>query len=155
MLPLQSDSPKAEKLGSCATNLFMEVVEQKRCIHNTLFSLLLRVSRRHVARQSSHISDTLVFFKCLSAMCTRWFPKGTDQQVSYEFQPVTLKYLDDCSIVQVNQLRLRVPESSQKLGLLLKVSRRHIARQSSHISDTLVLLKCLSAMCTKWFPKKE
>jgi hypothetical protein len=47
--------------------------------------LLLRVSRRHVARQSSHISDTLVFLKCLSAMCTRWFPKSTDQQVSYEF----------------------------------------------------------------------
>ena len=47
--------------------------------------LLLKVSRRHVARQSSHISDTLVFFKCLSAMCTRWFPKSTDQQVSYEF----------------------------------------------------------------------
>ena len=64
-----------------------------------------------------------------------------------------LKYLVDCSIVQVNQLRLRVPEGSQKLGLLLKVSRRHVARQSSHISDTLVFLKCLSAMCTKWFPK--
>ena len=64
-----------------------------------------------------------------------------------------LKYLVDCSIVQVNQLRLRVPEGSQRLGLLLKVSRRHVARQSSHISDTLVFLKCLSAMCTKWFPK--
>ncbi len=60
-----------------------------------------------------------------------------------------LKYLVDCSIVQVNQLRLGVPESSQKLGLLLRVSRRHVARQSSPISDTLVFLKCLSAMCTE------
>ncbi len=60
-----------------------------------------------------------------------------------------LKYLDDCSIVQVNQLRLRVPESSQKLGLLLRVSRHHVALQSSHISDTIVFLKCLSAMCTR------
>ena len=65
-----------------------------------------------------------------------------------------LKYLVDCSIVQVNQLRLRVPESSRKLGLLLRVSRRHIARQSSHISDILVFLKCLSAMCTKMVSKK-
>ena len=64
-----------------------------------------------------------------------------------------LKYLVDCSIVQVNQLCLRVPEGSQKLGLLLRVSRRHIAQQSHHISETLVFLKCLSAMCTKWFPK--
>jgi hypothetical protein len=64
-----------------------------------------------------------------------------------------IKYLVDCSIVQVNQLRLRVPESSQKLGLLLRVSRHHVARQSSHISDILVFLKCLPAMCTRKFQK--
>jgi len=114
--------------------------------------LLLKVSRRHVERQSSHISDTLVFLKCLSAMCT-----GRVQKIQINKFLMSLacylKYLVDCSIVQVKQLRLGVPKSSPKLCLLLRVSRCHVARQSSHISDTLVFLKCLSAMCTKWFPK--
>ncbi len=93
--------------------------------------LLLRVSRRHVARQSSHISGTLVFLKCLSAMCTKMVSKKYRSTSFLRVLACYLKYLVDCSIVQVNQLCLRVPESSQKLGLLLRVSRRHVVRQSS------------------------
>jgi hypothetical protein len=92
--------------------------------------LLLRVSRRHVARQSSHISDTLVFLKYLSAMCTERVQKIQINEFLMSLA-CYLKYLVDCSYVQVNQLRLGVPKSSQKLGLLLRVSRCHVVRQSS------------------------
>ncbi len=60
--------------------------------------------------------------------------KNTDKQISHKLS-LLLKVSRRLLYVQVNQLSLSVPKSSQKPGLLLRVSRRHVVWQSSQTDE--------------------